>query len=114
VSPSLSNPTPNDWFNSGAFVNRDGFVAGVGPYRFGDSGRNVIIGPGIVELDASLQKSFTITEKSHLDFRAEFFNTPNHPIFGEPGSTIGTPTYGVIGGTALPSREIQFALKLIF
>ena len=89
-------------------------MAGVGPYRFGNSGRNVIIGPGIVELDASLQKSFTITERSHLDFRSEFFNLPNHPILGLPGSTIGTPTYGVIGSTALPSREIQFALKLVF
>ena len=114
ISPSLSNPTPGDWFNKAAFGSRNDFVAGVGPYRFGNSGRNVIIGPGIVELDASLQKSFSITERAHLDFRAEFFNLPNHPILGLPGSTIGTPTYGVIGSTALPSRQIQFALKLVF
>jgi hypothetical protein len=114
ISPSLSNPTPGDWFNTAAFVSRNDFVAGAGPYRFGNSGRNVIIGPGILELDASLQKSFNITERAHLDFRAEFFNLPNHPILGLPGSTVGTPTYGVIGSTALPSRQIQFALKLVF
>ena len=114
ISPTLSSPTPNTWFNTAAFTNRIGFVAGVGPYRFGTSGRNVIIGPGIVELDSSLQKSFSVTERAHLDFRAEFFNLPNHPIFSEPGSTIGTPTYGVISSTSLPSRQIQFALKLIF
>jgi len=114
VSPSLSNPRPGLWFNKAAFASRNDFVAGAGPYRFGSSGRNVIIGPGIVELDASLQKSFNITERAHLDFRAEFFNLPNHPILGLPGSTIGTPTYSVIGSTALPSRQIQFALKLVF
>src|SRR4051794_27644170 len=92
ISPTLSNPTPNTWFNTTAFTNRIGFVAGVGSYRFGTSGRNVIIGPGIVEVDSSLQKSFSVTERSHLDLRAEFFNLPNHPIFSEPGSTIGTPT----------------------
>jgi hypothetical protein len=114
ISPSISNPTPTDWFNSAAFVNRLNFVAGVGPYTFGNSGRNVIIGPGIVEVDASLQKSFAVTERAHLDFRSEFFNIPNHPILGQPGTTIGTPTYGVISSTALPSRQIQFALKLMF
>jgi hypothetical protein len=114
VSPSLANPTPNAWFNTAAFVNRLNFVPGVGPYTFGNSGRNVMIGPGIVEVDTSLQKSFYLTERAHLDFRSEFFNIPNHPILGQPGSTIGTPTYGVISSTALPSRQIQFALKLMF
>ena len=114
VGAGGTNPSPGQWFNPGAFVNRVTFVPGVGPYTFGNSGRNVIVGPGIVELDASLQKSFAIREKTHLDFRSEFFNVPNHPILGQPGTTVGTPTYGVIGGTALPSREIQFALKLRF
>lgn len=45
ISPTLSNPTPNMWFNTAAFTNRIGLVAGAGPYRFGASGRNVIIGP---------------------------------------------------------------------
>lgn len=114
VSPTLSNPSIAQWFNPAAFVNRTSFVAGVGPYRFGTSGRNVVIGPGIAELDASMAKSFAITEKSHLDFRAEFFNLPNHPILGSPGATIGSATYGVIGSTSLDARQIQFALKLVF
>jgi hypothetical protein len=114
ISPELSNATPGEWFNPAAFVSRLNFVAGVGPYTFGNSGRNVIIGPGIIELDASLQKSFKITERVHVDFRSEFFNIPNHPILGSPGTTVGSATYGVISGTALPSREIQFALKLRF
>jgi hypothetical protein len=114
VSPNSSTASPTQWFNPAAFVNRVNFVAGVGPYTYGNSGRNVIVGPGIVELDASLSKSFRIAERSHLDFRAEFFNVPNHPILGQPGTTVGTPSYGVIGATNLPARQIQFALKLVF
>ena len=114
LSPNLANPTPTGWFNPAAFVNRLNFKAGVGPYTYGNSGRNVVIGPGIVELDALLEKSFYMTERTHLDFRAEFFNLPNHPILGQPGTTVATPTYGVISATNLPSREIQFALKLLW
>ncbi|MBI3698560.1 MAG: TonB-dependent receptor, partial [Acidobacteria bacterium] len=89
ASPKLSNPTPNDWFNLAAFVNRIGFVSGVGPYRFGNTGRNNVVGPGIVELDLAMAKSFRFTERTRLDFRSEFFNLPNHPIFGQPGATVG-------------------------
>jgi hypothetical protein len=114
ISPTLSNPSITQWFNPAAFVNRTSFVAGVGPYRFGTSGRNVVIGPGIAELDASLSKSFAITEKSHVDFRAEFFNLPNHPILANPGASIGSATYNIIGATSLDARQIQFALKLVY
>jgi hypothetical protein len=114
IDPVGSNPSPGQWFNTAAFVSRAAFVPGVGPYTFGNSGRNVITGPGIVEFDASLQKSFAAGEHTHIDFRSEFFNLPNHPVLGQPGTTVGTPTYAVIGGTALPSRQIQFALKLRF
>jgi hypothetical protein len=114
LSPKLSNSTPNAWFNTTAFVNRTDFVAGVGPYRFGTSGRNVVIGPGTTELDASLSKAFRLTERARLDFRTEFFNLPNHPILGQPGGTVGTSTIGVISSTKLDARQIQFALKLAF
>jgi hypothetical protein len=114
ISPVLSNPSPNEWFNTASFVNRIGFVPGVGPYRVGTSGRNVVRGPGISEFDASLSKFFRITERSNVEFRSEFFNLPNHPIFANPGATVGTSTYGVISATNLPSRQIQFALKLNF
>jgi hypothetical protein len=114
LSPTLSNPTPNLWFNTSAFVNRTDFVAGVGPYRFGTSGRNILTGPGIAGFDFSAQKVFRITERSNLEFRSEFFNLPNHPIFGLPGATVGTTSYGVISSTRVDSRQIQFGMKLRF
>jgi Carboxypeptidase regulatory-like domain/TonB-dependent Receptor Plug Domain len=116
TNPALASDLrgPNKWFNTAAFVSRVDFVAGAGPYRAGNAGRNVVIGPGITELDLSMAKTFHFTERIKLEFRGEFFNIPNHPILGQPGGTVGNPTYGVIGSTRLDSRQIQFGMKLAF
>jgi hypothetical protein len=53
-------------------------------------------------------------------FRAEFFDVFNHANFGQPGSVVGTPNFGRITNTRFPtgesgsSRQVQFALKLVF
>ena len=73
-----------------------------------------MIGPGIVEVDGSLAKSFRITERARLDFRAEFFNLPNHPLFGQPGATFGTASFARITSTRLDARQIQLGMKLSF
>jgi len=83
-------------------------------YRFGNSNRNTIIGPGIINIDASLNKNFAITENHKLEFRFEVFNAPNHPNWGQPGTTLRTPTFGVIGSTRTDPRDIQLALKYSF
>ncbi len=114
ISPVLSTANAKGWFNPAAFVNRLNFVTGVGPYRIGNAGRNDVYGPGLADLDASMAKSFTITERVHLDFRGELFNLANHPILGQPGSTVGTAGEGQITSTRVPSRQIQLGLKLRF
>lgn len=120
VDPSLGDAaTPNRWFNTDAFTNRVGFssvaaVTAANAFRYGNAGRNTVNGPGIVSVDMSLNKTFRITERTNLEFRSEFFNLPNHPIFSQPGTTVGTPGYGVIGSTKVDSRQLQFALKLSF
>ena len=83
IPPKLSNPTPNDWFNLAAFVNRIGFVTGVGPYRFGNSGRNNVVGPGIVELDFLLAKSFRFTERAWSSARSSS-TSPTTPSSASP------------------------------
>ena len=114
ISPVLSNPSPNQWYNPAAFVNRLAFTTGVGPYRFGNAGRNDVVGPGLAALDASMYKAFNFSERVHLDFRGEMFNLPNHPILGQPSPTVGVAGEGQITSTRVPSRQIQLSLKLRF
>jgi len=116
IDPKLSSDarTLSNWFNKTAFVDRIGFTPGVGPFRFGNTGRNNVTGPGIVAVDASVGRSFHFSESTRLELRGEFFNLPNHPIFGQPGSTVGNNTYAVIGSTRIDSRQIQLGLKLYY
>jgi hypothetical protein len=103
------------FFNTAAFVDRLGQdPARITEFRYGTAGRNTIIGPGILSVDVSVNKFFRIREGHAVEFRSEFFNLPNHPIFAPPGTTLRTATYGVIGATKLDSRQIQFALKYAF
>jgi outer membrane receptor protein involved in Fe transport len=94
----------------------------------GNAGRNIIPGPGLMNLDFSLFKNTPvkrISETFNIQFRAEFFNILNHPNFGTPSipdgeadlfDSTGAPigTVGQLLTTTTDSREIQFALKLIW
>ncbi len=91
--------------------------------HFGNLGRNVIIGPGFQNIDFSLEKNTRVTEKTNLQFRADFFDMLNHPNFGQPNRTVSTAagnTFGQISNTRFPvgdsgsSRQIQLAMKFIF
>ena len=105
-NPTLSNPTPERWFNTSAFV----FSA---PGTFGNAGRNILDGPGYQNVNASLVKNTALTEGVTLQFRTEFFNLLNHPNFNLPDNFLGSPTFGVISSARDP-RHIQFGLKLLF
>lgn len=70
--------------------------------------------PGIRNLDLSLFKTFQLMEQVRLQFRAEAFNVTNTPQFGSPGTTLGTPAFGVISSQANTPRQVQLALKLYF
>jgi hypothetical protein len=103
---------PNQWFNPNAFKLP---IAGT----YGNLGRGVFSGPGLADVDASLFKTTAITERTSLQFRAEFFNILNHPNFGTPNATVFSsgaisPSAGLITTTTTTSRQIQFGLKLIF
>jgi hypothetical protein len=84
-------------------------------YRFGNSGRNTLIGPGYGQLDASLLKTFKLPVEGHsLQFRWESFNISNHPNWNMPSSDVrNAATFGRVL-TARPMREMQFGLKYLF
>jgi hypothetical protein len=98
--------TPTHWFDTSCFAApRLGVL--------GNAGRRLIDAPGTNNFDISLFKRFNLWERTYLEFRAEFFNSFNHPQFDPPGQTFGTPGFGVITSARDP-REIQFALKFVF
>jgi len=98
----------------------------------GNAGRNIINGPGLTSLDFSMFKNNyikKISEKFNVQFRAEIFNILNHANFAPPITPTNTdifdgtgnisggvtsPTAGVLTKTTTTSREIQFAVKVIF
>jgi hypothetical protein len=81
----------------------------------GNVGRNSIYGPGLINVDFSIIKRTKINEKVDSEFRAEFFNLLNRANFGLPNANVFTgPTAGQITTLATPSRQIQFAMKLVF
>jgi hypothetical protein len=109
----LLNPSIHEWYDTSAF-------ASPGQYTFGNSGRNILYGPGTKQFDASLFKDliFSSDGSRRLQFRAETFNIFNTPQFNNPNASIGTAAAGTISSAGAPvlfqrtSREIQLAMKL--
>jgi hypothetical protein len=81
---------------------------------FGSVGRNVLSGPGFVNLDLSVFRKFPITERYTLEFRMESFNFTNTPHFNNPNMTFGNAGFGEVTTAMQDQRQIQFALKLLF
>jgi hypothetical protein len=97
------------WFNTTAFANPVG--------ADGNSPRNFLRGPGYVNLDFALIKSFTIpygplAESQKIDFRAEAFNLLNHPNLGQPQNTFAVGNSLIT--SAYAPRILQVAVKFIF
>lgn len=72
-----------------------------------------VVGPGYKDVDISLQKNFLFTERTRLQFRADFLNSFNHPNLGAPAHSVGSSGLGV-SSTSQDARQMQFALKFYF
>ena len=99
--------TIDRWFDKTAFAVPAAFT-------FGNSGRNVLVAPGLINLDLLVARNFTITDRTRLEFRGEFYNATNTAHFGRPNAVIGSPQAGTITNTATPNRQIQLGLRLVF
>jgi hypothetical protein len=137
-SGQAANPTVNQWFNPNDFHIVSCLNAAIPQAcKYGNSGNGILEGPGFKEVDFSMFKNFSFTERVKLQFRAEFFNLFNTPQFGRPNVTLNTgggfqPVVGPGGNLVYPSqanivrgpgaitslvspmRSIQFGLKLLF
>jgi carboxypeptidase family protein len=121
-TPALANVCQN----FGLFANPPNPIPGTCANLLGNSGRNQLTGPGLINFDLSLFKNMKfkrISEHFNAQFRAEVFNIFNHPNFAPPldnnalfdgtsGQAIGGA--GTLTSTVTTSRQVQFALKLIW
>src|SRR6266516_2176579 len=115
-NPNFKGPvilgTPDRFFDPRAFV-----LPTQG--TFGNVARGSLRGPGLFNVDTSFLKKIRVSEGLNVQFRAEAFNVLNHPNFAYPNEVIFaggeySSSGGTINTTATPSRQIQFALKLLF
>jgi hypothetical protein len=94
------------WFDIADFV-----VPGA--YTYGNSGRNILFGPGFRSMDLKIGKNFQVRENVRAEFRCEMFNFTNTPHFDLPNATVNLPQAGQIRSSGDP-RHIQLGLKLVF
>jgi hypothetical protein len=124
--PCIGNPTPQRWFNTAAFapIPENTYVLRSNPLQFG-----CITGPRFFDLDATLSKSFKVTEKVQTEFKMAAYNATNrlnrgNPDTGVKNSTFGQALYqGSPGGTfgqqgatygSSSGRQVELGLKVIF
>ena len=84
--------------------------------RFGTTGRNQFYGPGGYNLDLSIFRGFALTGSKRLEVRMEAGNILNHPLYGNPSSSITSATFGQITAANgnYPERQIRFGLRFQF
>jgi hypothetical protein len=115
VSPYSSGTCPNGsavgtlncWFNPAAFAKPT-------PGTFGNSARTSLYGPKLVVVNMSLAKSFSITERIHMELRGDFVNALNHPSFNFPNSDLSNGNVGQINSTTVAPRSGQLGARISF
>ncbi|MDX2152595.1 MAG: carboxypeptidase regulatory-like domain-containing protein [Bryobacteraceae bacterium] len=104
--PEIDDPRPERWFNTAAFA--------LQPFgSFGNSGRNILDGPGLQTINLSLLKNARLTEAVTLQLRGEAFNALNRANFNQPDNFFGSPTFGRIQSAGAP-RRLQLGVKFLF
>jgi hypothetical protein len=109
ADPNISKPTPSRFFNSAAFQ-----VPEAG--TFGNAGRNVIIGPGVQNVDVAFARSIRLSDTTRTQFRADFYNVFNHANFVAPPTMQNFADSSDFGAlfVARSPRIVQFGLKFLW
>lgn len=105
---TVEHPTPERWFDLSAFP-----LVPAGAFRFGNSGRNILDGPGFAGINFGLLRRFKTGERSYLQLRWEVFNILNRANFNLPNVNVNAATGGTIT-EADPPRVMQLAAKWVF
>ena len=109
-NPNSGPKTTAEWFNTACFALPAAFT-------YGNAGRDIVTGPGLDNLDATLLNEFPVRENIKLQFRLDIFDFFNHPNFNAPvgaGRIFSTSSsFGSITSAQDP-RDMQFSLRLAF
>jgi len=103
---AAGEPTLARYFNTAAF-------AAPAAFAFGNAPRSVLRGPGQQTVDATLTKTFAVTERWRAELHAEAYNLLNRANFDPPAHTFGTASFGVIQ-SARAARALQLGARVSF
>ncbi len=94
------------YFDTSVFVNPD-------PFTFGNVGRNSLRGPGYINYNATLARTFSIRERFSIQGQMTVFNVTNTPHFNDPSGSFTSSTFGQSTST-FGERSIRFGLRFLF
>jgi hypothetical protein len=100
--------TGSPWFDTSVFSQPT-------TAAYGNTGQNAFTGPGFFNLDASVFRSFAVTERVIFELRAEAFSVTNTPQYGNPSSNVNNSDFGQINGSsggASGNRSMELAGKI--
>ena len=99
---------PERWYDISAFP-----LVPLAVFRFGNSGRNILDGPGYQGLNVAVSRRFELSERANLQFRWEAFNATNHANFMLPNVNVDVANAATIT-SAQPARVMQFGIRASF
>jgi hypothetical protein len=106
---TVTNPGVNQWFDVADFP-----VVPNNAYKFGNSGRNILDGPGTITVNQTIYRNFRFQERATLQARWELFNVLNHANFQLPVDNVTAVNAGTLTSVVSPGRQMQFGLRLSF
>jgi hypothetical protein len=118
-NPNAGAKGTEGWINAAAVTNRsffDGTGRAIFVGRFGNAGKGIIDGPGLLTFDAGLFKEFTLTERWRVRLQSQVRNVPNHPNFANPDMNLSSGNFNRIRallGNA-PTRVIVVGARILF
>ena len=106
---TVPNPNSSQWFYVPDFplVPNNSFL-------YGNSGRNILDGPGTITVNQTIYRNFRFAERDILQFRWEVFNVLNHANFQLPVNNVAAANAGTLTSVVSPGRQMQFGLRLSF
>jgi hypothetical protein len=100
-----------DWFDSSLGAADSAFQV-PGLYKYGNSGFDILRGPGLATADAALSRSFRLRDGLRIETRVAAANLLDRANFALPNRLLGVESSGVISHTVTPARQVQLTLRV--